>query len=323
MSTLLTAQIPVTVVRATQAAHLHAAVIAAIPASIRCTYEFDSPQEIIHFDNEMAEAGIPLRRWVVGGLHAPEGIALCFRPTWRVPDYTFWVHVRMLPNASPYATHALWSEVMRWAKSAGARTLQTMAHPGDTSTLPIDRTVQHIGTEQVYQRTMPLGHIVLPARPAALSIHTLAERMQHDADALERACTLHAAISLDVPLPDEPIVTMTKFRRMVGEFLRPEHYVIAMIDDQYVGESILYVEDDEPVAWQHATGVLPAYRGQGIAQHVKHASLEIAAQLGMREVRTWVESRNQSMLHINTQFGFEMQHAIHDISHIYAISLDR
>ena len=322
MSMYDTAQSPVTVVRGTHAAQLHATVIAAVPASIRCTYEFDSPQEIIHFDNEMAEAGIPLRRWLVGSTHHPEGIALCFRPTWKVPDYTFWVHVRMLPHAHADATLALWHEVVRWAKSAGARTLQTMAHPGDTSTLPCDRHAQHIGTEQIYRRAMPLGTIALPTRPAALSIHTLAERMQHDPDAIERACTLHAAISRDVPLPDEPIVTMTKFRRLVGEFIRPEHYVIAMIDNEYVAESILYVEANQLVAWQHATGVLPAYRGHGIAQHVKYASLEIAARLGVRDVCTWVESRNKSMLHINTQFGFAMLHDVHAISHIYEITLE-
>jgi len=322
MSMYETAQSSVSVVRGSNAAQLHAAVIAAVPTSIRCTYEFDSPQEIIHFDNEMAEAGIPLRRWVVGSAHHPAGIALCFRPTWKVPDYTFWVHVRMLPQAPESAARALWHEVIRWAKSAGARTLQTMAHPGDMSTLPLDRVAQHIGTEQIYRRSMPLGVITLPARPQALTIHTLAERMQHDPDAIERACTLHAAISRDVPLPDELIVTLTKFRRLVGEFIRPEHYVIGMIDNEYVAESILYVEEDQLVAWQHATGVLPAYRGHGIAQHVKYASLEIAAQLGVRDVCTWVESRNKSMLHINTQFGFEMRHDVRAISHIYEIALD-
>ncbi|MFN5936007.1 MAG: GNAT family N-acetyltransferase, partial [Roseiflexaceae bacterium] len=71
-----------------------------------------------------------------------------------------------------------------------------------------------------------------------------------------------------------------------------------------------------------ATGVLPAYRGHGIAQHVKYASLEIAARLGVRDVCTWVESRNKSMLHINTQFGFAMLHDVHAISHIYEITLE-
>jgi hypothetical protein len=45
--------------------------------------------------------------------------------------------------------------------------------------------------------------------------------MQMSDDALENACALHAAITLHVPMPDEPIVTLHKFRRLIGETFDP------------------------------------------------------------------------------------------------------
>ena len=311
----------VTIVRTATDAAIYAQVIAATPKSIICNYEYSSPQEIIQFDSEFHDAGIPLRRWIVGDTSCPMGVAVCFRPTWRIASYTFWVQVRMVPGAHPSAEIALWEQIQRWAKSAGARTLQTMAHPGDTTPLPSMFPVTRIGTEQIYVKHVPICPATLPACPPDVTFHTLAELCATDGDAIERACTLHAAISLEVPLPDEPVVTLAKFRRLIGEYIDPAHYVIGVKDGQYIAESILHVEDDGETVWQHATGVVPAYRGLGIGQHVKYAALEIAAQIPAREVRTWVESHNASMLHINTRFGFEPIADASAISHIYEISM--
>ncbi len=311
----------VTVVRTEADAAIHAQVIAATPKAILCNYEYSSPQEIIQFDAEFHDAGIPLRRWIIGERANPVGVAVCFRPTWRIASYTFWVQVRMMPDAPPSAVNALWDSIQRWAKSAGARSLQTMAHPSDSTPLPNTLRYTRIGTEQIYVKYAPLCPVALPACPSGITFHTLAELLERDSDALERACTLHAAISHEVPLPDEPVVTLAKFRRLIGEYVDPKHYVIGVIDGQYVAESILHVEDDGETVWQHATGVVPAYRGLGIGQHVKYAALEIAAQIPAREVRTWVESHNASMLHINTRFGFLPRGDESAISHIYEIPI--
>jgi len=311
----------VTVVRSEADVAIHAQVIAATPKSILCNYEYSSPLEIIQFDAEFHDAGIPLRRWIVGDHANPEGVAVCFRPTWRISSYTFWVQVRLMPGASPSAERALWESIQRWARSAGARALQTMAHPGDQTPLPTMLACTRIGTEQIYVKYAPLCPVELPPRPSGITFHTLAELLDRDSDAIERACTLHAAISHEVPLPDEPVVTLAKFRRLIGEYVDPQHYVVGVIDGQYVAESILHVEDDGVTVWQHATGVVPAYRGLGIGQHVKYAALEIAARIPAREVRTWVESHNASMLHINTRFGFQPRVDESAISHIYEISI--
>lgn len=310
----------VTVVRAGAAAKSHAKVIATVPEQMRSNYEYASYSEILHFDRELNAAGVPLRRWIVGTADAPLGVALCFRPTWSIPKYTFWAQVRMHPAATPAQTIALWYAVTRWATSAGARTIHTMAHDGDVSPLPPHIPYQRIATEQIYAMPLPMAQIDLPPCTDAVTFHTLDTLMHDDADALENACALHAAISLEVPMPDEPIVTLHKFRRLIGESIDPAQYVIGVIDGQYVAESIVYMPVHNPtIAWQHATGVLPAYRGLGIAQHVKYAAIQIAQRRGASEIRTWVESRNTRMLHINQHFGFAALSHQSAISHIYEL----
>jgi hypothetical protein len=98
----------------------------------------------------------------------------------------------------------------------------------------------HIGTEQLFALELPLQKVAPPfALPAHIRITTLAELLSHDSDAMEQVCTLHAAISLDVPMPDELIVTLSKFRRLLGRSVNPHHYLLAFVDDQLIGESIL------------------------------------------------------------------------------------
>ena len=49
---------PAQIVRGEQAAHAHARVVAAVPPHERCDYEYDTPQEVIHFDNDLRDAGV-------------------------------------------------------------------------------------------------------------------------------------------------------------------------------------------------------------------------------------------------------------------------
>lgn len=310
------------VVRDHVAAATHAAVMQTIAYENHCNYEFDSPQAILSFDRDFINAGIPLRRWIIGSPAHPLGCAICFRPTWYVPHYTFWVQMRMNPQAPIADSVALWETVVRWARSAGARTLHTMVHSAHSSTVPPTVVAVEYACEQVYVRAMSQELPALPVCQSPIMIHTLAELMQRDTDAIARACTLHAAISLDVPIPDEPIVTMQNFHRLIRDTIRPEQYVIVTLNGEYVAESMLHRDSHEPhVAWQHVTGVLPAYRGRRIAHHAKLAALRIAQQLGVTDVRTLVESHNTQMQHINTVFGFTPMNHPTALSRILAIDI--
>lgn len=311
MSTMAHAT-PITVVRGFAAAQAHALLTSHIPPVHRCDYEFDTPQEIIHFDTDLHLAGVPLRRWVVGDVMQPQAVAFCFRATWNTPRHTFWAHIRLDPalpaDAQVQIGNDLMQAVQQWASAAGAQLLRLMSHPDSPTQHLLERHgYRHIGTEQKY--VLDLMHVTVPSlvHPAIpqYRVTTLAAFMQTHDDAIEQACQLHAAISLDVPMPDEPIVTITKFRRLLGEALDPRQYLLAMVGDMMVGESILMESDDDPaIYWQHATGVIPAYRGKGIAKHLKLHAIAAAQAVGARQLFTWMETSNLPILHLNHELGF-------------------
>jgi GNAT superfamily N-acetyltransferase len=298
---------PLHIVQGTDAAQAHARLVAGVAADERCNYEFTTPQEIIHFDTDLRDAGVPIRRWVLGDLADPIATAFCFRATWNTPRHTFWGHIRVAPHHRNHGHgRALLQVIEQWAAAAGARALRLMAHPGEPRLRFLAAAgYQHIGTEQLFH--LPIAEMVLPAldRDTPCDILTLAEYMRSEPDAIEQACQLHAAISLDVPMPDEPVVTLHKFRRLVGAFVDPAHYIVAAHNGVLVGEAILVPDDDDAgVLWQHATGVLPAYRGLGIASRLKRAALLHAQQLAKSEIRTWMETENAAMMQINAACGF-------------------
>jgi len=304
--------------RGEQAAHAHARVVATVPPHERCDYEYDTPQEVLHFDNDLRDAGVPIRRWIVGPIDDPVAVAFCFRATWNTPRHTFWAHIRVVPQAQHHGIGAMLFQTVRlWAASAGAQALRVMAHPGTCEQFLHRHGFTHIGTEQLFTLSLPqtTAPLVIPAH---IRLTTLAALLATDNDAMEQVCTLHAAISLDVPMPDELIVTLSKFRRLLGEDVNPAHYLLAYVNDQLVGESILMEDDDESqVMWQHATGVLPAFRGLGVAKILKIAAIDLAQSLGVRELRTWMETSNAPIRKVNHALGFQESQQPGSIIHIF------
>ena len=299
---------PIQVVRGQIAAVAHATMTKITPDTLHCDYEYDTPQEVLHFDTALTDAGIPFRRWLIGDADCPIAVAFCFRATWNTPRHTFWAHVRVAPQ---YRGHGYGRELLRtvhqWAASAGAQRVRVMSYTETPSVHFLENhAYTHIGTEQLFGVT--IGDHVLPEPKQytdSLEITTLAELMRNHPDAVEQACVLHAAVSLDVPMPDEPIVTLSKFRRLLGESINPADYLIALENGMLVGESILMRDDDHAhVYWQHATGVLPAFRGRHIATRLKLAAIDFAQQRGARQLRTWMELSNLPIIQLNHALGF-------------------
>jgi GNAT superfamily N-acetyltransferase len=122
------------------------------PDTLHCDYEYDTPQEVLHFDADLADAGIPFRRWLVGDAENPIAVAFCFRATWNTPRHTFWAHVRVAPA---YRSHGIGQDLLQtvhqWAASAGAQRVRVMSHP-DAHTMQFleNHAYQQIGTEQLF-----------------------------------------------------------------------------------------------------------------------------------------------------------------------------
>jgi GNAT superfamily N-acetyltransferase len=113
---------------------------------------------------------------------------------------------------------------------------------------------------------------------------------------------LSATIPIDEPehFPDfEPY----RARRLTGDAFPHEGVHLAVTDDDsWIAMSQISLH--ESYAFVEMTGVLPAYRGWGIATHLKRLSLLFAKQQGYAIVRTYNDAGNQPIRAVNRNAGF-------------------
>src|SRR5438093_416704 len=91
--------------------------------------------------------------------------------------------------------------------------------------------------------------------------------------------------------------------------LLPTGYFVAVVGDEYVGVSNLWLS---PVAGElrtGTTGVQREWRRRGIALALKVRSLEFAKKQGYLRVATENETNNHRMIAINDRLGFAKQPA--------------
>ena len=129
-----------------------------------------------------------------------------------------------------------------------------------------------------------------------------------------RAYDLFATCSADEPQLDEHTIPAFETWRVrnVGDDAFVSGVSAMALDpargNAPVGLSLIYEHAALPgVLKQSFTGVLPAYRGKGIALAMKLAGIERARALGYREIRTENDSLNAPMLRINEALGFVKQ----------------
>jgi len=140
---------------------------------------------------------------------------------------------------------------------------------------------------------------------------TLAAERERGRDVLPALYELYLVCNRDVPEID-PVTDVPYDYFLKEEVDGPDNlldaYFLAADGDRFVGMSNLYSSEHDPgVVHQGLTGVIPAYRGKGIAMALKLLTVEYARRHGKREIRTWNNTRNRPMLRINEAMGFAKQ----------------
>jgi mycothiol synthase len=84
---------------------------------------------------------------------------------------------------------------------------------------------------------------------------------------------------------------------------------LALHDGEVIGCAGLNRDTDQPERAENAlTGVLRAWRGRGVASHLKRRTLHWAALHGLEEIYTWTQAGNSSMLRLNEHLGYVTTH---------------
>jgi len=124
--------------------------------------------------------------------------------------------------------------------------------------------------------------------------------------AMRRIFDVNYATARDVPGADpNEEWRFEDFRRTVFEsrWFRPEGQILALDGD--VPVALAAIGETAPARFYHMmTGVLPLYRGRGIASALKVLTVECARSLGGRLIVTHNDSTNAPMLAINRRLGY-------------------
>ena len=147
-----------------------------------------------------------------------------------------------------------------------------------------------------------------------IRITTLADEMQRDSSALQKAFELSEDCRMDIPSVDPPTRhTLEEFRREdidAPNALLDAFFVAIDKDGRYLGVSNLFRSlDDPPFLWQGITGVRREARGRGIAMALKLRTVRYAIDKGIEHIKTWNDVHNRPMLAINEAMGFAKQPA--------------
>jgi len=145
--------------------------------------------------------------------------------------------------------------------------------------------------------------------PAPVGIRFFSYAEAGDTDENRRRLyALRSTLDRDVPTNDvhaEP----PPFEEWQKRFDRPEHdpnaLAVAVSDaGEWIGVSQLGFQEQTNIAWTFMTGVLPEYRGQGIAYALKLRAIDAAIARGCPLILTENHENNAPMRAINRKLGF-------------------
>ena len=208
---------------------------------------------------------------------------------------------------------ALYAEAVEFARSCEAERLTNYltVYTSDDPMVPFLARHGFIEVDRIAPAMLDLAAFDLsrftPPASSGVALFSYAEA----SDTPENRRRLHAldaALDRDIPTNDvhaEP----PPFEEFVKYFDRPEHDSSALLlaaneAGDWIGISQLGFQQNTNIGWTFLTGVLPEYRGQGIAFALKLRAIDAAIARGCPLILTENHEDNAPMRAINKKLGF-------------------
>ena len=135
------------------------------------------------------------------------------------------------------------------------------------------------------------------------------DQLRDDPDRDQKLCDLANAVSNDVPLGmPSTALSLEQFKKSILEvsWARESAFCVAIFEGRYVGINNIGVDVNNN-AFVDLTGVLPDFRGRGLAQALKRKGIEWALRQGIKKMFTANDLVNAPMLAVNQKFGFVLE----------------
>ena len=227
-----------------------------------------------------------------------------------VCSFTLWIDPEQW---SEELADALFDRAVEFAHSREAKRLTTYLTLHDPADPLVPFLARHGFTEidRIAPVMLDLAHFD-PARfaspaPDGITFFSYAEAGDTDENR-RKLYALDETLDRDVPTNDahsEP----PPFEEWQKRFDRPEHDGDALLlaangAGEWIGISQLGFQEQTNIGWTFLTGVLPEYRGQGIALALKLRALDAALARGCPLILTENHEDNAPMRAINKKLGF-------------------
>jgi GNAT superfamily N-acetyltransferase len=245
----------------------------------------------------------------------PTGYGEIFHEPSRYDPRRYFMHLGVDPRLRRRGIGAaLWEHLRAELDERGARFANIWA---DDATPCQDFILARGFTEVVrtYHQVLSMAKAALPTpasreRIAAhgVRIASLSTLALVDGDALTKAHRLDTESRIGQPtlgtVTPSPF-EMWKRYNLEDPLALPDAYFIASIDGTFVGQCTARRRPNSEDALQIGiTGVLPAFRGRGIARALKLELHGYAKAHGFREIHTNTAKQNGAMVGLNTSLGY-------------------
>jgi GNAT superfamily N-acetyltransferase len=241
------------------------------------------------------------------------GYAHALHDTWHVPGL-FWLHAAVDPAARGRSLGArLYDDVADFARRQGATLLRAEARDAQPEGLRFAERRGFVVERHIFESTLDLAVFdetpFLPALTAAqatdICFFSLAD--VGDTDGTRRRLhALNEALVLDIPGRDPTPRPYGAFAKEIfaSAWFRSDGQIVAADGDTWIGISAVAIYPESHSAYNLMTGVIPAYRGRGIALALKLLALRCARRYGAESIRTNNDSENAPMLAVNRKLGY-------------------
>lgn len=230
--------------------------------------------------------------------------------SWPADFPALWGNISVLPEFRRRGVgSAILHEMAAVARAAGKELLMGRTTSDRVESLEFAAHRGFIEHERMKVVALDLQGVVRPAvdPPKGIVVTSLEARP----DLVEGVYAVAVEAMPDIPGdgPQAP-ATLEEFRvRDVDrDSVPPGAFAVAL--DESTGEAVGYANlmllaGGSKVAWNGMTAVRPAWRGRGVAQALKRATIAWAIDHGLREIETANDLDNAPMRAINRTLGYE------------------
>jgi GNAT superfamily N-acetyltransferase len=303
-----------------------------MPFSLRPLVAADAPRiaELINRDSPEPASVDEVRERIVGQAQpgrvilrlgaedatgALAGYGHAIRDAYMAPGL-FWAHVVVDPTARRQgAGSQIHAAVRSFAREHGATRLRGEIRDHLPEGMAFAQAMGYAVERHIFESTLrvaafderPFLAALEAASAQGISFFSLAEVGDTRA-ARERLWELERTVTLDIPGGSEasirPFVVWERQVIESGHYLA-EGQLVAAHEDDWVGLAALLDYPESGTMYHGVTGVLPAYRGKGLATALKLLAIRLARARGVRILRTNNDAENAQMLAVNRKLGYQ------------------